>query len=102
MYTEKLIPGSMVAENPLDELVKIADRHNMEYVIATHGAFVIFPIKVCTICIPFWKEDEFESDIAKAEAANAALGEAMKFVEANSKYRIGDVSATSFEIEQTD
>lgn len=100
MYTEKFIPGSMVAENPKDELVKIADRHNMEYVIATHDAFAILPIRVCTICIPYWKSREFESDIARVEAANEALGEAMKWCEKNDKYRIADVSATGFAIEQ--
>lgn len=92
----------MTAENPKDELVRIADRHNMEYIIATHDAFAIFPIRVCTICIPYWKEHEFESDIARVEAANKALGEAMAWCERNPKYRIGDVSATSFEIEQID
>lgn len=102
-YTEQKFNGSMVAEDEVKELKAIADKYDLDYIIATNECFSLLPRKVCTICVTFWSTWKFNFDEKRmAEAANNALGEAMSFCEAHPKYRIADVTATGFDVEQVD
>lgn len=102
IYTEKKFNGSMVTEDEVSELKEIAEKYDMDYVIATHDCFSLLPRKVCTICITRWTAwDKFDNDEElMARTAQGALQRAQNFCDAHPNYRITDVRATSFDVEQ--
>lgn len=93
----------MVAEDEVKELKAIAEKYNMDYVIATHDCLAIYPIKVCTICITRYSEWKFNHNKEQiAKAMIGALHEAIEFCDAHPKYRITDDDLSGFDIEQVD